>query len=162
MHAVVAHHDDVGIVRCPLHQLAEHLDHLVVEADLVPHIFEFSGLVGIALSQQGQRRLKGLDQAEDVMACKIQSCWRHRTARARLYDEVCRMFRKYWSADYQCYYYVHVEYPDEQLWERPWLIDVCFRAFCACDKLPLDRLAEIPRNPTGKILKHELRARYSD
>merc|ERR1719502_539262 len=86
------------------------------------------------------------------MACKIQSCWRHRIARARLYDEVCRLFRKYWSADYQCYYYVHIEYPDEQLWERPWIIDVCFRAYCSCDKLPLDRLAEIPRNPYKRKL----------
>ena len=96
-----------------------------------------------------------LDQAEDVMACKIQSCWRHRTARARLYDEVCRLFRKYWSAEYQCYYYVHIEYPDEQLWERPWLIDVCFRAYCACDKLSLDRLSEIPRNPYKRKLYME-------
>jgi hypothetical protein len=89
-----------------------------------------------------------LDQAEDVMACKIQSCWRHRLARAQLYARVTAKYRKYWSSEHQQYYYVNLMDEDEtQLWEKPWIIDLCYRAYLRCDKLSFDRLQEIPRNP---------------
>ena len=89
-----------------------------------------------------------LDQAEDVMAAKIQNCWRHRTARQQLYEKVKVKYRKYWNSEYQAYYYQDMNDEDcEKLWDKPWLIDACYRAYVRCDKLPVDRLPEIPKNP---------------
>jgi len=94
-----------------------------------------------------------LDQAEDVMAAKIQSCWRHRSARAALYEIVKVKYHKYWSSEYQCYFYKDTNDDDnEQLWEKPWIVDLCFRSYVRCDKLPVERLLEIPKNPYKRKL----------
>ena len=62
-------------------------------------------------------------------------------------NEVKAKYRKYWSSEYQQYYYVNLMDEDEtQLWDKPWIIDLCFRAYVRCDKLPFERLQEIPRN----------------
>ena len=89
-----------------------------------------------------------LDQAEDVMAAKIQCCWRHRSARFQVHERVKARYRKYWSNEYQSYYYQDMQdNEDTKLWKKPWIIDVCFRAYVRCDKLPKERLIEIPKNP---------------
>ena len=89
-----------------------------------------------------------LDQAEDVMAAKIQCCWRHRAARQRMFELVKIRYRKYWSSEFQSYFYQDLDdEEDTKQWTKPWIIDACFRAYVRCDKLPKERLIEIPKNP---------------
>jgi hypothetical protein len=89
-----------------------------------------------------------LDQAEDVMAAKIQCCWRQRTARHKLYERVIVKYSKYWSNEFQSYFYQDMTDEDaERIWVKPWIIDACYRSYLRCDKLPIDRLSEIPKNP---------------